>query len=357
MIRMKFSVLIPVYNTENYLEECLQSVLNQTYQDFEIVIVDDGSTDKSGIICDEYQEKYTDKIKVIHKENQGLISARRVGIANATGDYCVFVDSDDYIEKYLLSELNRALSKDKAIDVLLYSFKYVQDGKVVKQYSQFAQDGNVWDDSNRKDIIEKLLFSNDVTPIWIKAVKTSLLKSDPTDYSKFYKKNMAEDYLQSLYLITYAKKIVYYYLPLYCYSYNFTSISRNYSCSAIEKQNKIHIYPVLTEYLKLWKMDDKETINRVDARWFNDTMYLFFKCYENAKTKSDRKEILNFNWDSMLPNNNLSTFSKYANNVYCKVYDWWKHQNQQRINCYFFRRKISKSIKQIKKQIKNNKNG
>ena len=157
---MKFSVLIPVYNTEKYLEECLQSVLNQTFQDFEIVIVDDGSTDNSSLICYRHQEQYPDKIKVIHKENQGLISARRVGIANATGDYCIFVDSDDYIEKELLNELSRVLSQDEAIDVLIYSFKYVQDGKVVKQYSQIAQDGTVWDESNRKDIIEKLLFSN-----------------------------------------------------------------------------------------------------------------------------------------------------------------------------------------------------
>ena len=352
---MKFSVLIPVYNTDKYLEECLQSVLNQTYQDFEIVIVDDGSTDKSGLICDRFQEQYPDKIKVIHKENQGLISARRVGIANATGDYCVFVDSDDYIEKDLLSELNIVLSQDKAIDVLLYSFKYVQDGKVVKQYPQFAQDGNVWDDSNRKDIIEKLLFSNDVTPIWIKAVKTSLLKSDPTDYSQFYKKNMAEDYLQSLYLITYAKKIVYYYLPLYCYSYNFTSISRNYSCSAIEKQNKIHVYPVLTEYLKLWKMDDKEIINRVDARWFNDTMYLFFKCYEHSKGRQQRNEVIGFDWNSLLPCTYLESFDSYANKDYVKVYRYWKNGQVQKINSYFIKRIVYQKLKTMK-QNKTNQN-
>ena len=172
---MKFSVLIPVYNTEKYLEECLQSILNQTYQDFEIIIVDDGSSDSSGAICDNFQKAYPEKIIVIHKENQGLISARRVGIANASGDYCIFVDSDDYIENNLLNELNMILSLDETIDVLIYSFKYVQDGKGVKQYSQIAQDGTVWDESNRKDIIEKLLFSNDVTPIWIKAIKASLL--------------------------------------------------------------------------------------------------------------------------------------------------------------------------------------
>lgn len=344
---MKFSVLIPVYNTEKYLEKCLQSVLNQTYQNFEIVIVDDGSTDNSSMICDKYRDIYSDKIIVIHKANQGLISARRVGIDNANGDYCIFVDSDDYIKENLLCELSRVLNKDETIDLLIYSFNYVQDNKIVKQFHRIEQDGTVWNDSNRKEIIEKLLYSNDVTPIWIKAVKTSLLKTDQTDYSQFYKKNMAEDYLQSLYIISYAKKIVYYFLPLYCYSCNLTSISRNYSYSAIEKQNKIHVYSILMEYLKLWNMDNMETISRIHARWFDDTMYLFFKCFENVNTKSAMKEILDFNWDSMLPNNNWTSFSKYANKNYCMIYDWWKLQKRKRINNYFFRRKIYKRIKQI----------
>lgn len=350
---MKFSVLIPVYNTEKYLEECLQSVLNQTYQDFEIVIVDDGSTDNSGAICDKFQDAYPQKIKVIHKENQGLISARRVGIANANGDYCIFVDSDDYIIENLLSELNLILKEDEAIDLLIYSFNYVQDGKIVKQFHRIEQDGTVWDDSNRKGIIEKLLYSDDVTPIWIKAVKTSLLKSDPTDYSQFFKKNMAEDYLQTLFLITYAKKIVYFYMPLYCYNYNDTSISRNYSIDSIVKQNKKHVYYVLMEYLKIWKMDNPEIINRINARWFDDTMFQFFKCYETATGKTDKKEIQFFNWNSMLPSQDMDSFSKYANKEYCRVYQLWKNSNNKQINQYFIRRNISSKYKQIKKRLRN----
>lgn len=348
---MKFSVLIPVYNTEKYLEECLQSVLNQTYQDFEIVIVDDGSTDNSGAICDKFQKDYPQKIKVIHKENQGLISARRVGIDNATGDYCIFVDSDDYIIENLLSELNRILEEDKAIDLLIYSFNYVQDGKIVKQFHRIEQDGTVWDDSNRKGIIEKLLYSDDVTPIWIKAVKTSLLKSDSTDYSMFYKKNMAEDYLQSLYLLTYANKIVYYYLPLYCYYYNFTSVSRDYSYSSIEKQNKIHVYYVLLEYLKHWKMDDTKTINRINARWFEDAMYLFFKCYENAKSKYEKNAIMCFNWDSMIPNSDIASYCFYTKSDYVRIYRYWKNNENKKIYLYFLKRRLTQIIRKIKKKV------
>ena len=83
---MKFSILVPVYNVEQYLEQCVESLLNQTYQgDYEIVLVDDGSTDSSGGICDKFKENNSDKIKVIHKENGGHTSARFEAIKNASG--------------------------------------------------------------------------------------------------------------------------------------------------------------------------------------------------------------------------------------------------------------------------------
>lgn len=92
------SVIIPVYNNEQYLSRCIDSVINQTYKNLEIILVDDGSTDNSGKICDEYALK-DNRIKVIHKENGGVSSARNVGLDIAKGEYIGFVDSDDYIEK------------------------------------------------------------------------------------------------------------------------------------------------------------------------------------------------------------------------------------------------------------------
>ncbi len=93
----KLSVFVPVYNVELYLRRCLDSIINQTYKNLEIILVDDGSTDSSGIICDEYAKKDT-RIKVLHKENGGVTSAKSVGVENATGDYITFVDGDDYIK-------------------------------------------------------------------------------------------------------------------------------------------------------------------------------------------------------------------------------------------------------------------
>lgn len=98
------SIIIPVYNVEKYLSECLQSICSQTYSNLEIILVDDGSTDSSGRICDDYQ-RYDDRIKVIHKTNEGLGMARNTGLENATGDYILFCDSDDWIEKSMVSVL------------------------------------------------------------------------------------------------------------------------------------------------------------------------------------------------------------------------------------------------------------
>lgn len=98
------SVIIPVYNTEQYLEKCLQSVANQTYRNLEIILVDDGSTDSSGSICDEYARKDS-RVRVIHKENAGVVSARNCGIEAACGERIAFVDSDDWIELNMYEEL------------------------------------------------------------------------------------------------------------------------------------------------------------------------------------------------------------------------------------------------------------
>jgi glycosyltransferase involved in cell wall biosynthesis len=90
------SVIIPVYNVEKYLRECVDSVLSQTYKSYEIILVDDGSTDGSGEICDEYIDGHS-QVKVIHKANGGLSDARNTGLKNAKGEYVYFLDSDDYI--------------------------------------------------------------------------------------------------------------------------------------------------------------------------------------------------------------------------------------------------------------------
>lgn len=122
IIKMRFSVIIPIYNVENYLAECIDSVLAQNFRDYEIILVDDGSLDNSGKICDKYAEKYA-QIKVIHKENGGLSDARNFGMKEAKGEYLMFLDSDDYWEGTdILLDIFDILKKDNFPDLVLHGF-------------------------------------------------------------------------------------------------------------------------------------------------------------------------------------------------------------------------------------------
>lgn len=108
------SVIVPVYNTEKYLRRCIDSVLAQTYADFELLLIDDGSKDKSGEICDEYAQKDA-RVRVFHKENGGVSSARNLGLDNARGEWVAFVDSDDYIEENYLKSFEGNLDADLVV--------------------------------------------------------------------------------------------------------------------------------------------------------------------------------------------------------------------------------------------------
>lgn len=123
----KFSIIIPVYKVENYLQECIESVINQTYSNWELILVDDGSPDRCGEICDEYAAK-DQRIRVIHKENGGLSSARNAGLNMANGDYVIFLDSDDYwYLSTMLEEINEKIDKCDP-DILIFGMlKYFQN--------------------------------------------------------------------------------------------------------------------------------------------------------------------------------------------------------------------------------------
>ena len=117
---MRFSVVVPAYNVEKYLFECLQSVTAQSFQDFELIVVDDGSTDLTGTIADDFATA-SDKVKVVHKENQGLLLARRNGLALAEGDYVISLDGDDCLRADALDLISKAIDRTNA-DII--SFRY-----------------------------------------------------------------------------------------------------------------------------------------------------------------------------------------------------------------------------------------
>ncbi|WP_298770871.1 glycosyltransferase family 2 protein [uncultured Fibrobacter sp.] len=125
----QISVIVAVYAAEKYLRQCLESLLNQTFQDFEVVLVDDGSKDDSGKICDEFAEKDS-RIKVVHKENGGVASARQCGLENSIGEYVIHVDPDDWIEPVMLQEMLQKAVEDSSDMVICDFMKHENDTSI-----------------------------------------------------------------------------------------------------------------------------------------------------------------------------------------------------------------------------------
>ncbi len=169
---MKFSVIVPVYHVEAYLEECVDSVLSQTYPEFELILVDDGSTDRSGELCDNYAKKDA-RVQVIHKENGGQSSARNRGVELATGEYVIFLDSDDKIaDKNFFLDLKDAIQPDT--DVAVYRYCKYYGGERREPWGKSLEGVNLRDKTRfLKDLVERDSF---FCSCWSKTVRLGLLR-------------------------------------------------------------------------------------------------------------------------------------------------------------------------------------
>lgn len=147
----KVSIIVPVYNVENYVRKTIDSVINQTESDIEIILIDDGSTDASGKICDEYESK-DKRIKVIHQENSGLSSARNEGTKKATSKYVMYLDGDDYLKENAVSRAFSVMEKYPS-DFVQYRYKEVEEGMDIIQQKE---EGLVYQVYTSKDLFENL---------------------------------------------------------------------------------------------------------------------------------------------------------------------------------------------------------
>ncbi len=133
MKKILYSIIVPVYNAEKYLQKCIDSILKQTYYNIELVLVDDGSPDKSGEICD-INKMQDDRIKVIHKQNGGVSSARLAGVQEATGDYVLFVDADDWIREDCVEKISFELVKNSFPDVIVYGHYRLSEDETIEKF-------------------------------------------------------------------------------------------------------------------------------------------------------------------------------------------------------------------------------
>lgn len=272
----KVSVIVPVYNAEKYLRRCIDSIRAQTFTDFELLLVDDGSTDTSGKICDEYAKK-DNRIRVFHKENGGVSSARNVGLDNAKGEWICFCDADDWVSVNWMKDFSASFSED--VDFILAGFISVYDGKEMIIYQDFFSSkeelvancgtkeiwGYLWCKCFKQSIINKYRLRFNVNfKIWEDASfiyeyakyvnKFEVLKSAEYIYNrpdftrKYVKINKFDcciDILQNIDVIApnlekHPKLYEYYLKPL------FSSLFKSYACS---KHNETYLR--IKQYLQI----------------------------------------------------------------------------------------------------------
>lgn len=226
----KLSVIIPIYNVEKYLRQCLDSVINQTFRDLEIILVDDGSPDKCGEICDEYAKK-DKRIKVIHKANGGLPSARNDALDVALGEWIAYVDSDDWLELDIYEKAILAAEKSE-VDILFFNSFRNTESKEIKVSlfeKEFFSDDRKYIKSLQAGTICKYL-----TPTrslgygypWDRIIKRKFIMENNLYFTKV---RAYEDNIYAINCLQYAKKIGFIEARGYHYRFNETSIGNKYN--------------------------------------------------------------------------------------------------------------------------------
>ena len=292
MISPKVSVIVPVYNTEKYLHRCIDSILAQTFTDFEVLLIDDGSKDGSGKICDEYSAKDS-RIRVFHKENGGVSSARNLGLRNAQGEWIIFIDSDDWISESMLHDMHEKATSEKS-DIVYCDLKTVfNEHAKVLHIAKY--------DSKKVNMLNNFIKSTFGTVVGM-LVKRSMYESNQVRFpigAKF-----CEDFYVAVRLMLFSEKIFYIPTAYYCYnrqneasaSYSFSSEHsdsvRWVFMDTIDLFQKKGIYTEYAESLS-WRLLkctqdlvlDKSTYDKFLAMHPDSHKYIWSCPYLNLKIK------------------------------------------------------------------------
>lgn len=228
---MKVSIIVPIYNVQIYLRECLESLINQAFDDYEIILINDGSTDNSGTIAEEYENNYKNII-LINTMNSGLSSARNTGIKNANGEYLVFVDSDDYVSSDYISSLYNSIIKDDS-DIAICSFERIKNSENEIEIIELNENISY----TNIDILENILSGTLQCHAWNKMYKRELFLLNKIDYpiGKLY-----EDISTLIKLVIKSKRISFINKPLYKYRIREGSITYRKG----KKEAKDYIYAI-----------------------------------------------------------------------------------------------------------------
>lgn len=231
----KVSIIIPVYNTDKeYLDCCIQSLIDQTYKDIEIIIIDDGSIDEVSRNCDLYLKR-DNRIKVFHKENSGISTTRNLGVNKSSGKWVFFMDSDDWLE---LDAIEKLIENSKDMQVVIGRF-FMDNKKYIGGYNEEI----IIDDNNKKDLINSIFFDHHNKYCWVESACAKLYLKDFLLENKIrFNDSIAtigEDIVFNFEVYDNAEKIKYLSLYIYHYRTNETSVMRAFDDRLIQKYDRL----------------------------------------------------------------------------------------------------------------------
>lgn len=315
----KISIIVPIYNVEKYLDRCMQSLLNQTLTDIEIIMVDDGSPDRCPQMCDEYAKKDS-RIKVIHKSNAGLGYARNSGLEIATGEYVAFVDSDDYVDTQMYESLYVSAKKENTDAAFCGFYTEIRKGKWVE--SNEVSENKVWENGDVRSFMLDMIASAPYEKqerkyqmsVWHSIYKNKIIKDNNITFCS--ERNVgSEDIPFQIDFMNLSKTIVYLKNSFYRYCFNETSLTKTFS---LERYNR---YKTLRICL-MSKQQDEIFIQRVE-RLFIGYSRSFIDCIANSKTEDKKKILKNIAndsvWNDVQKSYKTSWLPLYSRIYYCLI--------------------------------------
>lgn len=332
----KVSIIIPIYNCERFLQKCLETILNQKYENIEVILVDDGSTDNSLEICKQYEKIYS-KVKVIEKENGGVSSARNAGLLESTGEFVLFVDGDDYIEKDCISKCMDIIIKNN-IDIIKFGFVKELSEKITKKYS-FSVELNkkIIKSEYKKKLYPYVFSTNDFCNTTNAIIKKSIIKDTIFPLNRL----IGEDFLFFFQCLNNSESVYFINEPYYHYIVNTESATHKFDeeKSAAKLSDSIYINTEIQKILSDKNYNDYSSyIKKCDINIYSNIQV----CILNNNYKKFCAYIDRINNDVFLKEKIIEFFPRLSKKVQMLL-----SKNKK----IFYLCKIKNSVKNILKKI------
>lgn len=313
----KVSIIVPVYNVERYIVRSMDSLVNQTLKDIEIIVVNDGSTDNSKKLIEIYQKKYPNKIKLVDKKNGGLSDARNYGIPYATGEYIAFLDSDDYVELNTYEKMyNKAKEDDSDLVECDFIWEYPDRKKI--------DTGKIYNNKN-----EMLTYARVVA--WNKLIKRSLIEEHKMEFPKGLRYEDVEFFYK---MVPYYNKVSFVKEPLIHY------IQRSSSISNTQNERTKEIFTIMDNVIKYYKENNLYEEYKTELEYTYTRLLLCSSLFRITKIEDAkiRKQLLNETWtrlnnefpnwkkneilkkDKSAKNFYMKTVNKFTYKIYCAIF-------------------------------------